>query len=69
MRALNRIPIVFAGNKSVMNAYFKFREVLHTNDKDLRDDALITLVKEMCKDVKINTDWNDSYFKNAFIIL
>lgn len=65
-RALNRIPIIFNGDKNVLIAYDKFHDVVTTpqfsrTGSGKIDDALITLYKEMCKAAKIEVgNWNDS---------
>lgn len=73
-RALNRIPIVFSGNESVLSAYEALHDAATTiADPVVRnqkmDDVLITLYKEMCKASKIKVDnWNDSRIKSIFTV-
>ncbi|AEE98039.1 hypothetical protein Mahau_2918 [Mahella australiensis 50-1 BON] len=71
MRALNKIPIVFANSKDVINAYNELYQVACTspmNNENLKDNALIKLLKEMCRNVKIGTKWDDSYYKNILTL-
>lgn len=70
-KALNRIPIIFNGDKNVLAAYDKFYDIVTTPQLNnigsgKIDDALVTLYKEICKAAKIEvSDWNDSRIMRA----
>jgi hypothetical protein len=66
IRAINRIPIVYAKSKEAINAYNEYNQSVI--DGTSTDDKLITLLKKLCSDAKINSDgWNDSYIKNVIL--
>ena len=69
--ALNRVPIIFAGDKDVIAAYDNLWQSSKIDDPKMRDikmnEELITFLKAICKSLKINcSDWNDSKVLNVF---
>lgn len=69
--ALNRVPIVFADDKKVIEAYDTLLECSMICDSVSRttkmNEALITFLKTLCKATKINCDnWNDSKVMKVF---
>lgn len=65
-RAFNRVPIIFNKNPKILEAYYKFFD---TTDAQIKNDALITLYKEMCNDIGIDVEnWNDSRINRIVII-
>ena len=72
-RAMNRVQIVFCKDKKVLDKLDFFYNTLLISDKEERkiksDEALINLIKELCKAAHIKYDnWNDSVFKRSFDI-
>lgn len=70
---MNRIPIVFHDDESVLKAYDNFYSVAATRDRDERsrkmDESLMDLLKALCHSAHIKCDnWNDSRFKRTFQI-
>ena len=73
VRAINRIPVIFHDEKTVLDAYDKFYNAATIADANERaqkmDEALIDLLKVLCKSANIKCDnWNDSRFKRVFNI-
>lgn len=73
VQAINRIPITFHDEKSVLEAYDKFYDTATISNRDERsrkmDEALIDLLKALCHSSHIKCDnWNDSRFKRIFNI-
>lgn len=73
VQAINRIPIAFHDEKSVLEAYDKFYDTATIGNRDERsrkmDEALIDLLKALCRSSHIKCDnWNDSRFKRIFNI-
>lgn len=72
-RAMNRIVIVFNDERLVLEACDKFYDTLSIADvrerKVKSDEAIIILLKELCKASNIKCDnWNDSRFTRVFNI-
>ena len=70
-KALNRIVVIFNDKEDVLKACDNLYDILAIKDeqdkKQKADDALITLLKEMCKVSKIKCEnWNDSRFTRVF---
>jgi hypothetical protein len=66
IRAINRIPIVYAKSKDVMSAFNEYNQSVISGTQV--DDKLITLYKKMCFDAKIDSNgWNDSYIKSVIL--
>lgn len=71
VRAMNRIPIIFNDEESVLEAYDKFYESAIIENREERskkmDEAIIDLLKALCHAAHIKCDnWNDSRFKRTF---
>lgn len=70
-RAMNRVPIVFNKEESVLQAYDKFYDTLsisNPNERKMKsDEALMVFLREICKAAHIKCDnWSDSRFKRTF---
>lgn len=68
--ALNRIPIVFSDDKDVIEAWDRLYEsaINYQGSSEQKDDALITLLKELCRATGIKcSDWNDSRVTRVFM--
>lgn len=71
IKAMNSIPIVFNGNKNVLQEYDKFYNAVSSSNRDNKqvDNALLNLLKELCKAAKLKcSDWNDDRFTRTFNI-
>lgn len=65
---VNKIPIVFRDNENVIDAWHTLYDSVRVGDTTKADEAIVTLMKEICKDVGINTkDWNDNEVKNVIM--
>ncbi len=62
-KALNEIFIVFQDSESVLSKLNEFHEVIVSSQRELADDKLIILFKEMCKDLSIDPNkYSESLF-------
>lgn len=73
VRAMNRIPVVFNDEESILQAYDKFYDkalIADTKERSEKmNEALMDLLKLMCHSAHIKCDnWNDSRFKRTFNI-
>ncbi|BDZ76968.1 DUF6680 family protein [Claveliimonas bilis] len=71
VRAMNRIPVVFNDEESILQAYDKFYDkalIADTKERSEKmNEALMDLLKLMCHSAHIKCDnWNDSRFKRTF---
>lgn len=59
-REISRIPIVFNGDKKVLNALEHFYE---KSEIGVQDEAFVILLKQLCISAHFNCrNWNDSRF-------
>ncbi|MEA4805744.1 hypothetical protein LNN31_16800 [Acetobacterium wieringae] len=66
--ALNKVPIVFSNNNSIVKAYEEFlNSVLEKKPMKDRDEKLFALMKSICEDIDINhLNWDENLIKNPF---
>ncbi len=62
-RALNEVFVVFQDSSSVMQALSNYHDAIGTANSL---DQLLKLFKTMCRDVKVNVEFNDSFFLKPF---
>ncbi len=66
-KALNEIFVVFQDSEEVLNKLNKFHEIIVSKQTTLANDKLISLFKEMCKDLSIDpSKYSESLFLKAF---
>lgn len=65
--AMNEVFIVFADSPQVISAMTALYEALSAPGKPNADDRLVTLLKEICRDLRItHGEINDAYFLKTF---
>lgn len=68
-RALNEIFVVFHDSPHVLAALQEFHQVVLTHQAQLANDKLVSLLKTLCRDVRIDpAAVNDSFFLQPFNI-
>jgi len=66
-KALNEIFIVFQNSQLVLEKLNEFHEIIITGRKEVANDKLVLLFKEMCKDLDIDpSKYSKSLFLKAF---
>ena len=66
-KALNEIFVVFQDSKPVLDKLNEFHQIIVSSQKELANDKLVALFKEMCKDLSINPNkYSESLFLKAF---
>lgn len=66
-RALNEIYIVFHDSPAVPRVLQDFHQVTVARQRELANDRLVTLLKDMCRDVGIDpASVNDSFYLQPF---
>jgi len=68
-RALNEVFVVFYDSPHVLAALQGFHQVVLTRQTQLANDKLVSLLKALCRDVRIDpAAVNDSFFLQPFNI-
>lgn len=66
-KTLNEIFVVFQDSRGVLEKLNQFHEIIISRQSGLADDRLISLFKEMCKDLKIDSGkYSESFFLKPF---
>ncbi len=66
-KTINEIFIVFQDSHSVLCKLAEFHETIVLNNKEIANDKIILLFKEMCKDLNIDPNkYSESFFLKAF---
>lgn len=66
-KALNEIFVVFQDSQSVLEKLNEFHEIIISGQKEIANDKLVLLFKEMCKDLDIDpSKYSESLFLKAF---
>lgn len=66
-KALNEIFVVFQDSKPVLDKLNEFHEIIVSGQKEIANDKLILLFKEMCKNLDIDpSKYSESFFLKAF---
>lgn len=65
IRALNRIPIVFAKSKEIIKGFYEYHQAIQSSQD--ANDRFVSLLKNMCLEIGVDSKgWNDSYVKAVF---
>lgn len=66
-KALNEIFVVFQDSKPVLDKLNEFHEIIVSGRKEVANDKLVLLFKEMCKNLDIDPNkYSESLFLKAF---
>jgi len=66
-KALNEIFVVFQDSQPVLEKLNEFHEIIVSGQKNIANNKLILLFKEMCKDLDIDpSKYSESLFLKAF---
>ncbi len=66
-KALNEIFVIFQDSEPVLDRLNDFHEVIVSGQKKTANNKLLSLFKEMCSDLRIDTSkYNDDLFLKSF---